>query len=108
MQVDVKLLFELWHDPRITQPQMCERLGITKSALFGLKRRYALPHRHFAGKGAVDEEENSPTPEEIEERKAVVQAKWSPEERRSRMVQKVGRWKPPAFNFNGRDCVFSG
>jgi hypothetical protein len=108
MQVDVKLLFALWNDQKITQPQICERLGITKAALFSLKRRYALPHRHFAGKGKKDDEENAPTPAEIEERKALIQASWSPEERRSRAVQKVGRWTPPAFNFNGRDCVFSG
>lgn len=107
MQVDVKALFALWNDSSVTQRDLCQALGVTPQSLRRLKQRYGLPHRHFAGK-VTDDDIESPTQEEIAERKAAIQASWSPGERRSRAVHKAGRWRPPAYMYDGRNVTFSG
>jgi hypothetical protein len=108
MKVDVKLLFALWHDKSIKERELAARLGVSQLAIRRLKYRYGLPNRCYVGKSRENDIE-SPSPEEIEERKAAIQASWTPEERRSRMVQKTQkRWTPPSFVFDGRNATFSG
>lgn len=108
MRVDAALLFKLWHDTSVSEKELRELLGVSKSGLYRLKNRYALPRRGASAEGEEDEDDQSPSQAEIAERAAAIRAGWSAQERRSRTVQKCGeRWEPPAYKYNHRDAVFS-
>lgn len=98
MQVDSKLLFALW-ESELKNDEIAERLGMTRSQLFGTARRFLLPPRpknraaNRTGAKLVD-----PTPEEILERAAAIRANWTPEIRAQRCVGgRKSRWTAPAF-----------
>lgn len=90
-QIDVPLLFSLWHSD-IENRELAERIGVSNSSLWEIRKRYGLPPRKREHK---DREVDDPTPEEIEERSAECRAKWTVSEEKLRRVGKQEAWKPP-------------
>lgn len=70
-----------------------ERLGITDQSAYYWARKFGL------SMFCADPDENSPTPEEIEERAAEVRSRWSPEEEQRRIVGNARRrrYEIPAY-----------
>jgi hypothetical protein len=99
MKVDVKKLFSLWQTEKTTT-EISSELGITKSALYSVARRYALPRRTALVRRSPDRM-TDPTPEELEAKAAEIRRGWSREEREKRMVGPGRRrWTIPQFAFN--------
>lgn len=62
-QIDVALLFELWHS-EIETADIAVRIGVSQCTLNKLRKRYGLPKRKRVAVPLVSD----PTPEEIEQR----------------------------------------
>ena len=72
--------------------EVCLRLKITEQSAYYWARKFELPM--FCGIG----DENTPTPEEIEERAAEVRKGWSPEEEQRRIVGRTrARYEVPNY-----------
>ena len=72
---------------------LAKTFGVTGSAIYARVTQYGLSLKELK-----EREEVGPTQEEIAERVAEVQAKWSPRERRSRIVGGSSvRWTPPTL-----------
>lgn len=88
-EIDVPLLFRLWEDDEKTVQDVARELGVTRSTVYKISRRYGLPRKETSQK-AVDRDKAAwlPTPQEIEERAAEVRSRWTPE----REYQARCRW----------------
>jgi len=72
---------------------LAKTFGVAGSAIYARVVQYGLSLEELK-----EREEVGPTPEQIAERVAEVQAKWSPRERRSRLVGgSPVRWTPPTL-----------
>lgn len=73
-QIDVPLLFSLWHADASRMPvdEIARRLGVARATLHRHARKHKLPKRprSNAADRDRDDEELCPTPQEIEERAA--------------------------------------
>lgn len=98
-------LFAIYMDFSIPTMEVCRRLGVTRSKLFGLRKRYGLPPRP---KNKSNERHVDPTPEEIAERAAECRARRSPTEKARMERAGLTRWELPSYAYDGRSCSFSG
>ena len=72
---------------------LAKTFGVSGSVIYARVNQYGLSLDELK-----EQEEIGPTPEEMAERIAEVQAKWSPRERRSRIAGGAPqRWTPPRF-----------
>ena len=103
--VDVKKLFRLWNTKKSSQ-EVADALGIGRSRLFFLARRYGLQKR--PQDVSTCQRINDPSPEEIAERAAFVRSFWSEEEleRRACGAKRV-RAEIRGFALNPTDYSFS-
>lgn len=103
--VDVLLLFKLWHMPpsEMSTLEISKRLGVSCSYLYRMRTRHKLPDRERVYHHDADD----PTEEEIAERAAAIRASWPEGEAEKRMVGgRSRRWSPPAYSFDGRQSSF--
>lgn len=107
--VNVVELFRLWNSD-LQNGDVAKALGVSRFQLWTLARRHGLSKRtHIQGKQARSTRpEVNPTDEELEARKAEVQALWSDAEREKRRVGPQARpWSLPSFSYDGRSCAFA-
>lgn len=73
--------------------EVCKKLNVTEASAYYWARKFGLPM--FCGTS----DENSPTPEEIEERAAEIRKSWSEEETQRRAVGRIrGRYEIPSYS----------
>lgn len=102
--VDTDLLRLLWDDCEVPLQDISERLGVSHDTIYKYAKVLQLPRRPRA----VRRSDDDPTPEQIEERAAVIRAKWTDAERERRQVGgKAQQWAPPRFVYSGRELLFS-
>lgn len=81
-QIDVPLLFRLWHDRTLHGDEVAARLGVHRSALSQIARDHGLPRRppiKNRKPESTERQPSDPTPEEIAERAAAIRATWGPD-----------------------------
>ena len=84
-QVDTLRLWKLWND-RVKPDRICQELGISYTRLRLLARRCGLKGHERLRRPRTGVATPVPSPEEIRERCAIVQAGWSEEERERRLI----------------------
>ncbi len=104
--VDVAELTRMW-ESGIKSEEICEILGITRGALYRLARKYSLGRRPVRLTGVGRSNVPDPTEEEILARAAAIRAKWTPNERRARVVGRCGRVEIRHFWFDREQYSFS-
>jgi hypothetical protein len=72
MAFTVQELHRVWHDRRLTEAEVCEKLGVTRNTLWTLRKRHGLPKRNPIRSGATKKD---PTIEEIYAKAAEIRAK---------------------------------
>jgi hypothetical protein len=105
--IDVPTLFRLWHSD-MRSDDIAVELGITRDQLYRAKVWLKLPNRLVRYNEKAKQRLNDPTPEEIEERAAVVRAGWPPGEAEKRLVgRRAERVEIRDYKFCRDTCVFS-
>lgn len=103
-QIDVPELFALWHSD-LKNRELAEKLGVSVSGLWDIRKRYGLPPRKHERKPRQSEDDD-PTPEEIEERCAAIRQKWSQTEWSLRRVGGAPQqWRPPSYSSFDRQTM---
>lgn len=101
--IDTDLLRDLWFDSGVAITDICVRLGVSQDTIYKNAKQIGLPRRPRAERLS----DKDPTPEEIEERSAVIRAGWSESEaERRRVGGKRQEWSPPHFVNSGRQILF--
>lgn len=97
--------FRLYNDKSVSLSEMCERLNITKSQAYIIRKRHNLPPRHLDD--ACQSRPDDPTPEEIEVRAAECRARRTGAEKTRTERAGRTRWTLPSYHFDGRDYTFT-
>lgn len=100
--VDIPLLFRLWTH-NVPSSEICERLSISRTKLFTLCDRHALPKRPRISRGVSSQD---PTEDEIAERAAQIRESWTPAEAAKRSGLRPAPVEVRSYVFDGRDAVF--
>lgn len=103
--LDVPLIFSLWNTD-LTNRDLAQRIGVSVSSLWDIRKKYGLPPRKHERKECPTDD---PTPDEIAERCAEVQSRWSLADRKARACKGVvASWSPPAYTgYDRRNASFS-
>jgi hypothetical protein len=103
-RVSVPELFRLWHE-EINTTDICTQLGISKSAISRLAKKYGLPRRKNGNNGKTKNVD--PSPEEIAQLALETRAKWSDKELDDRYQGPSRRnWCAPAYTYNASSGSF--
>ena len=106
--IDLNHLARLWKS-EMKSDKICEELGCTRGHLYNLARKHRLGRRPPQFNAPRIKDYDDPTEDQIwGEMTSAIQATWTPEERRARMVG--CRSKPvevPNFYFHREQYVFS-
>lgn len=92
---DVQALFRLWHDDSLSVRDIADTLSVSESCVYATAKRFQLAKReHREPEETADETEVNPDVDlrlapDTEVKAAVIRARWTPEERYQRRVQKV-------------------
>lgn len=81
-EIDIPLLYRLWHDKTLHGDEVAARLGVHRSTLSALARQHGLRRRppvKNRGPESTERQAKDPTPDEIAERAAAIRATWGPE-----------------------------
>lgn len=76
-EIDVPMLFRLWNDKETTTQDVAVALGVSRSTVDRIRRRFGLPRKEAPKKQR--DLKWVPSPQEIEERAAEVRSRWTPE-----------------------------
>lgn len=93
---------------RLKAEEIAERLGISPTMLYRLRKRYKLPPRPADRKKINESRGVDPTEEEIAKLKQEIQASWSEAEAAKRFIgpSKPEPWTPPRFTHDYSSGTF--
>ena len=92
---NVQLLFRLWHDDSVSVSEIAEELGVSESCVYATAKRFRLSKRERREcDETADDTEVNPAVDlrlapDTEAKAATIRARWTPEDRYQRRVQKV-------------------
>lgn len=105
--ITLQQLLRYWYSD-LKAEQVASKLGISRTCLYKLGKRYKLPKRDADKRTSrAYKIDYDPTPQEIEAAAQDIRASWSETESERRFVGSRRKdWAPPAFSYSSRTGVF--
>jgi hypothetical protein len=108
-KISIAKFLDVWFS-QMSHIEAAKSLGVSRCQFYALGRSHNLGRRAHVQSARARSGHNDAeiTPEELEARRAYVQAKWSDEERERRRVGPSARpWRLPSYAYDGRVCAFA-